>query len=575
MKLHALKLTTALLILFILGSYASGQCVSDGNNSAIDADPIGFTDTVSDYVCPADTIDYYYFEVTSGQDVTGTISFTSPQVGTVFKVTATSGTLFEDDTTNSLNTLQASFSQGELTADTYYVRVSFWSNYSYDHQYTITMALTDGTNLILTPLPMSIKLGSPWPSPRGSMRNTGRTNHDGPGEDAFLVDSVMLNPMASASDESWRYHGLVIGKGNEAHYVDTATGEIKTYVPGNMRRLQSVNMIGGGPPRFDFSGSFFTIEPGKESVPIARLVCYEKFSGTETWRKSFPIAGPATLLAVGNLIYTKMTVIGGKVFVWDKSGDQVCELSLDSYVTGVVEDPGQNCCYIQTLEYLYKYDSTGNKIWEVKTGLSKPIGSSSKPKYLPPIVGYDSRVFIAGASKTQWIVYNPDGSIYKESPEPLLNPILGQDSVIVRAAAGSNGRFYVIVNSAMALTGLYCMEDWDQKVWSFEQPQYFVLWHDLILDANNRIYACFLAEDAEHNKTYQWVCLDPEDGSLIHRQEDAGIPEVLKNYDLKAELAIGEDNKLFLLHEGGFLGIYGGLKIAAGAAGSIGGITKQ
>lgn len=47
------RLVSLFVMIFLLtvGSFAYGQCVDDGNNTEADAAPIGYVDTVSDWVC--------------------------------------------------------------------------------------------------------------------------------------------------------------------------------------------------------------------------------------------------------------------------------------------------------------------------------------------------------------------------------------------------------------------------------------------------------------------------------------------------------------------------------------------
>lgn len=135
-----------LILVSGLAGIAWSQCDPDRNDSAVDAATIGFSETVSGYVCPTDSFDYYTFEVASGEDVTGTITFSSPQIGTVVRISgAVAGTMSEWSTTDSASSNSVDFTSGELVADTYYIRVTHWSAYAYDHEYTITMGLSGGT----------------------------------------------------------------------------------------------------------------------------------------------------------------------------------------------------------------------------------------------------------------------------------------------------------------------------------------------------------------------------------------------------------------------------------------------
>jgi hypothetical protein len=131
-----------LLILLAVGSVASGQCDPDGNNTSVDAVPIGLSETVSDWVCPDDPFDYYVFNI-SRDDVSGSINFDAPQTGTVFSIDGeTTGSIYDRSTTDAVRSLTFTVNVGDLAPDTYYIRVSHWSAYTYDHEYAITMDLS-------------------------------------------------------------------------------------------------------------------------------------------------------------------------------------------------------------------------------------------------------------------------------------------------------------------------------------------------------------------------------------------------------------------------------------------------
>jgi hypothetical protein len=131
------------MVVLLMGGIALAQCEPDSHNDATTALAIDLDETVSDYVCPDDSFDYYYFEVAPGADIAGTITFDAPQTGTVIRIASgSSGTLFEGSTTDADRSLTFTVESGDLSAETYYIRVSHWSAYSYDHSYTITMSLS-------------------------------------------------------------------------------------------------------------------------------------------------------------------------------------------------------------------------------------------------------------------------------------------------------------------------------------------------------------------------------------------------------------------------------------------------
>ncbi len=140
MRLKHVQLAIVLMIILLTGSRASGQCAPDGNDTSADATPIGLTEIVTGFVCPDDPFDYYTFTIPEGGGYTGTINFDASQIGTVFRIDGDAGTVFEEDSENFVAHLQFAAESGDLSG-TYYIRISHWSVYGGDHEYTITMDL--------------------------------------------------------------------------------------------------------------------------------------------------------------------------------------------------------------------------------------------------------------------------------------------------------------------------------------------------------------------------------------------------------------------------------------------------
>lgn len=136
-----------LIFILSIGSFASGQCISDGNDTEADATPIGYIETVSDWVCTTDVFDYYTLDIPQGASVSGDITFSSPQRSTVLRVWhADSGTrivndIFTNDTTHDFT---VPISLNNAPGGTYYARVFYWSEAAFDHEYTLTLNLTIG-----------------------------------------------------------------------------------------------------------------------------------------------------------------------------------------------------------------------------------------------------------------------------------------------------------------------------------------------------------------------------------------------------------------------------------------------
>jgi hypothetical protein len=144
-----LPLILCLILLLTGGGIASGQCDPDGNNSSAEADLIGYSETVSDYVCPDDPFDYYYVDVAQGAILSGQITFSAEQTGTTIRIDGPSGNVYsERGTLDSTRTFVIQFPPGHLQPGRYYIRIGHYSAYAYDHSYTIAMNLGVDTGCI-------------------------------------------------------------------------------------------------------------------------------------------------------------------------------------------------------------------------------------------------------------------------------------------------------------------------------------------------------------------------------------------------------------------------------------------
>ena len=75
MRFKFLHIMLCMALLLVLPGLASGQCEPDSHNDATTAIRLEFDESISDYVCPDDPFDYYYFEVPDVGDVSGMITF--------------------------------------------------------------------------------------------------------------------------------------------------------------------------------------------------------------------------------------------------------------------------------------------------------------------------------------------------------------------------------------------------------------------------------------------------------------------------------------------------------------------
>jgi len=136
-----------LFLVFQAAATASVECVADGNDTAATATPIGYTDTVTDVVCPdIDPFDYYTFTIPAGADVSGDITFDSAQTGTTIKASGPGGDIFNTATSDASHTLHLTLPAVSIPAGVYYIRIGFYSTYPTNHEYTLTLNLTVTTS---------------------------------------------------------------------------------------------------------------------------------------------------------------------------------------------------------------------------------------------------------------------------------------------------------------------------------------------------------------------------------------------------------------------------------------------
>jgi len=565
--LYILSLAT----IVALGGIAWGQCVPDNNNYSIVAVPLSFTQTVHDWVCEDDPVDYYVLQVDEGVVLSGSVTVQSPQVGTTFSINGVDlGSSFDFTTTGSENEYVLNVPAGQLQSDTYYLRVSYSAEYPEDHEYTVTMDLseggaggeggTGGTGEVETFHPMIAKVFfkkplCPWPSVYGTAAHACRSAFQGPSRAAPLSDSVALSPVTGTSDAK-RYRGLIVGPGNITYYMDISTKKIYKHLTSPKERSSPYTSGSTIPPCFDSSGQLYAIDADGD------LVCYDKVFSSEVWRHSLPAGSDKAVMAVGKMIYTRVCGNPNSLQVWDDAGNQIHSINLPKRVAGVTEDAVRAKFFVQTEDSIFKFDSTGTREWTKDFPLypgSSGGGSAAPCVPFGPMVSNKGYVWVTDLITSQWKVFDIDGNVYKEGEQSLNMYILEPESKYMAVALGGNGRFYTAQGN-MFMTGIACWDDWDNLVWSVSIADAMGI-DDLILDAKNRVYICYPKWQPGGTFSYEWQVLDPNDGHSIFTNTNIGLPASLCNLPLKAKLAIGEGNKLLLLHEGGYLGVFSPLQI--------------
>ncbi len=210
MIVKGLPFAVCLILLLAVSGIASAQCDPDSHNDATSALEIGYDETVTGWVCPDDTWDYYYFEVPEGSDISGMITFAAEQSGTTLRIDGPPGSIFpERGTLDAERTFWIPIAAGTLTPGTYYLRVGFYSSRAYDHQYTITndLTLTGGSECV-------------------------SDGNDDPEHAATLALNSTVSDWLCAADhiDIWRFHVSDEDEGLGTVSLTADPGELRLYV---------------------------------------------------------------------------------------------------------------------------------------------------------------------------------------------------------------------------------------------------------------------------------------------------------------------------------------------------------
>ena len=568
-----------IVILPILVTAASGQCVADGNNTAAEAKPIGLTQTISDWVCPDDQFDFYSLVISLGQDVSGNMTFQSPQTGTVLRLFGSAGVIFEQATSDSKHTLNVAIASGSLPADTYYARITYYSAYAFDHEYTFTLALTvpgpgqmnppagmlEGPKLSggLSPGRFALQPTSPWPSRRYDATNRGCSPYNGPNRKAFKSkDFDILKDLSLTNAGTLGFSGLITGPNNEIY---------STYGDGNVlvaydlsAGYQHQNPVGfsGHPFSLDYFGNVYVIDPNK-----TQLECLSA-DGSKLWGVNMEGGGTegvprgvgqyAYASTLVSILYPGIGELGQANYVdaWDKSGGWGFVMgTFDNRIIGVAEDP-DGFSYAQATDKFAKYDWQGHQLWRIDLAFSGDDEDAAKCQ--GPIIGYDGRVLaVTDPYIPEYQIVNPDGSIYKS----IINPgghaaggmiIVGGFMPRIPAVfcMDNDGHLYIGVGNRVT-----CYTDWTEKVWDAPFSMSCAI-QDMVIGGNGVIYVLYTAAFGVKGEmhTVHWVSLNLTDGSSI-ADVDIGIPDAARQ-KLSGELAIAENNRLVYLNAGGYLAVF-------------------
>jgi hypothetical protein len=591
------RLISILLFILLLGigNTASADCdPNDGNNTAADAAPLSLTQPVTGTVCPDDPFDFYTFTISQGGDFSGQVSFSSLQASTVLRLfnEQTNEKIIDDLSTNdTTKQYSINISPGELSPGTYIIRIFFWSAAAYDHDYTLTasldgeepgeggvsLGLYEGPELQVFISPHAVSK-SPWSSKDANALNIGRSRLSGPTGTFTKTDFWIIDPSFNDADPSFWYRDLRVGQGNRLFYaygIEAMTGtsapaqDTTSVTMGSQYQIAPEIAIhpdysGKAGICLDYSGKLYLIEyHGGPSTYEASLVCFDNSMSKELWRKSLPDSwSERRLLGAGEYVYTYHSRIDDThiIQVRDSNGDLMRSINVSSEPVAIAEDAQYRKVYIQDGERLHKYNYEGEKEWGALV-FEKPVPFPLTPHVkFGPTVGYDSKVWVSDAYTEQWVVFDREGSRYKEwnrhpNPQQMQPGFKDRDDERIAMALSTDGKLVTAIGGNMYGT-VICMNDWDQELWKTEFDITNIL--DMVMDSKNRIYLCISEFDKTEQKFFCYlVVLNIADGSVTYKIPVTGFTGGSGRIRVvSAELAIGEDNSLIMLQQAGCVAIF-------------------
>ncbi len=602
-RLKDLRFILIPIFILILGGMASGDCEpNDGNDPAVNAVTIGPTETVTGAVCPDDLFDFYTITIPDGSDVSGTVTFSSPQESTVLRVIreSTLENVIDDISTNdTTNSYDIPISKGTITPGKYYFRISFWSSAAYDHDYTLILNLSittppaPGIGYFTGPglKPQAQPAFPPWPSENGQADGARRAKVNGPGgkmKEIYAIDlcddqlyysiclggvyyNQYLEGKLQVDEREERFSNLLAGFGNRI-YIDAVVPKDVVYTYAfDIGVGEQWGDSESGPAVLGKMGRVYRYTYGQ----VRGLMATEA-DGSSAWISEVPEAG--FHLGVGpigrNIIYNS----GYDDMVY-RDNVHICSFStdgsllwtvgpMDKEVRGIAEDASGNVYFRNIDQVLYKVEPDGSIEWQIT--MPNGANSTSDRRFmLGPIVGSDGRIWLhtkiekpsSPAPSTSgytlgpsikpavqivgpmFYVVNGDGTIYK-------NGIIGSSANPPEyACSGSNGYFCVSYTDG-SVRGF---TDWDQSAWTWQGNAQTIL--DMIMDNDNRLYVLYTAFGIETvgGGCYISVLDSSAGGQLGFTKVDVPFEWM----DSPSELAIGENETLIYLNAAGYLKVYG------------------
>ncbi len=556
-----LLISLFIITLLSIGGVAKGDCVDDGNNDAGSARTVGFTETVSDVVCPDDPFDYFTFEIAGAMKANGWISLASEQTGTTLRITKGSDTLYERGTTVSETTVNYTTPAEGIGEGRYFLRVGYYSDYPYDHEYTLTLYLTLSggstvvvepgvgtsgafTHVVEGPATTTVFPGAlveihnvPWPSMRGGASHNARSTYYGPpGAMTVFAEHDVYNDMAGEFDH---YVGILAGNDDRLYCV--GGHKIIAYDASGGKQWEHYRGLTWNTAFLDGNGNVYII-----TYDQTELVCLDP-DGTELWSYACPEGQHYNdLVAVGARVYPiRQNGTSWYCDVIDTDGSLVYTTGpMAGGFDGAVEDRGA-AVYFQTQYGLYQYDWSGTQRWYAVFPDSADwidFGVMA----LMPLVGRDHKVWVQAPWHKMVYIYNPDGTLYHSygydaSP--------GDEPIAV--AYGANRKFYVAAKDRTVT----CYSDWTTQEWQISPGGAFAR-DSLIMGQDDKLYIHYTSTLTltAYRVAHNIMTINGEDGTTINTMR-VSLPGTYNN-KTRSELAIGEDKKLIYLNSAGYIVVY-------------------
>jgi hypothetical protein len=577
-------------------------CFPDGNEEPENATEIEFGARMRDWICPEDRLDVYHFVVDTNLEGQGYVGielhsgFARLYVyGAEWNEIARTSTINGD--TGMIDYDFTSYEGGRLPHGDYYIGV--FLPLSREDATKYDLVLTKGEFTIATEvyasgpawgqaeeedggiaglhimgapalgkkddsgmLPMLKTLDSlaidrsyvPWPNIHCYANNAGYTNLSGPSRDEDSFERWL--PLGIRTNN---YRGLLVGKDHWVYFMsrpDNYLYAVKTDEEDTSWRVQTGS---DKPACLDNKGYVYYIHEDGD-----RLIRAAGNNNVWAWSRMLPQGGSRSVELVGQNVYTSTVISEPESYIcaYSKDGELLWnEGPFEGRMTGIGEDGLRSKVYIQTSRCLYQLGFDGTQNWFRRFPvMDEPSNIAGA---FAPIIGKDGHIWTFYPETRDAITYTKDGEI---AGMLMLYDEGWPRSVILD-----------VDNKVYISTGykIMCYENWNELVWEFDPSATYsstnYWFRDIVMDGRGWIYTWYQKEyqppDEERSWGHiytppleysdWWLVLDPVSGAATHTGgrtllsfSPAGPPG-LDPISGTGEIAIGDDQKMFLLHFGG------------------------